>query len=184
MGKISAFVFTTLEGYYKGAHDDTDWHNHGEEELKYSEENLASGDTLLFGRVTYEHMKSFWPTPAAAQMMPKVAEGMNKSAKLVVSRTLKQPGWDNTVVLGTDWVTKLKEMKAAKNITLLGSGSVLTHLANENLLDEFQIMINPVAIGSGTSIFEGLKQPLNLHLESHRVFSSGILLLIYSKKNY
>ncbi len=107
MGRISAFVFTSLDGYYKGFNEDTSWHNHGEEELQYSEESLALGDALLFGRVTYEHMQSFWPTPAAAQLMPKMAEGMNSASKLVVSRTLKEPGWKNTQVLGTNWAWNL-----------------------------------------------------------------------------
>ena len=180
MGRISAFVFTSLDGYYKGFNEDTSWHNHGEEELQYSEESLALGDTLLFGRVTYEHMQSFWPTPAAAQLMPKMAEGMNSASKLVVSRTLKEPGWKNTQVLGTNWAWELRETRKSKNITLLGSGSILTQLVNEDLLDELQVMINPRAIGNGSSIFKGLKNPFNGQLESHRVFNSGVVLLTYS----
>lgn len=181
MGKISAFIFTTLEGYYKGPQEDTNWHNHGEEEMQYSEESLASGDTLLFGRVTYEQMKSFWPTTAVAEMMPKVAEGMNKASKLVVSNTLKTADWENTRVLGENWLSELRKLKKSQNITLLGSGSILSQLANAGLLDQLELMINPRAIGKGTSIFNGLEHQLDLHLESHKIFKSGVILLKYQK---
>lgn len=179
MGKISAFTFTTLNGFYKGPEDDTSWHNHGEEEMKYSEESLANGDTLLFGRVTYEQMKSFWPTPAAAEMMPKVAESMNKASKLVVSNSLQTSDWENTKVLGVDWLSELAKIKKTQNVTLLGSGSILTQLANAGLLEQLELMINPRAIGKGTSIFQGLDHQLDLHFESHRVFKSGVILLKY-----
>ncbi|MGF1636682.1 MAG: dihydrofolate reductase family protein [Cyclobacteriaceae bacterium] len=179
MGRISAFVFITLEGCYKGSDDDISWHNHGEEELKYSEESLASGDTLLFGRMTYEMMKNFWPTPTAAELMPKVAEGMNNASKLVVSNTLTSSDWDNTKVLGRDWLSELREIKKLRNITVLGSGSILTQLSNASLLDHLEVMINPKAIGKGTSIFQGLDNQIDFRLESHRVLTSGIILLKY-----
>ncbi len=79
MCKLTSFTFLSLNGLYKGEHEDTSWHRHEEEEGKYSEESLESNNILLFGRSTYEMMYSFWPSPMAAKMYPKVAIGMNKA---------------------------------------------------------------------------------------------------------
>ncbi|HEY0354757.1 MAG TPA: dihydrofolate reductase family protein, partial [Flavisolibacter sp.] len=69
-----------------------------------------------------------------------------------------------------------------KDMTLLGSGSILTQLANEGLLDELRVMIDPVALGKGTSIFNGLDRHVQLTLTGSRVFSSGVILLNYDVK--
>ncbi|GAB1444803.1 MAG: dihydrofolate reductase family protein [Cyclobacteriaceae bacterium] len=181
MPTLSTFTFITLDGYYKGFSEDTSWHHHDKEGEKYSEESLASDSTLLFGRTTYEMMASFWPSPRAKEMFPKVAEGMNKAKKLVISSSLKSPQWKNTEVLNKNWLDKISSLKKKTNITLLGSGSILTQLAEAGLVDQFQFMIDPVAIGEGTPIFKGLTNQLNLKLVNSRIFKSGTVLLTYGK---
>ncbi|MCB0493738.1 MAG: dihydrofolate reductase family protein [Cyclobacteriaceae bacterium] len=181
MATLSSFTFITLDGYYKGLSQDTSWHHHDKEGEKYSEESLASDSTLLFGRTTYEMMASFWPTPMASEMFPKVAKGMNKAKKLVISSSLQSPQWKNTEVLNKNWLDEIAQLKKKTNITLLGSGSILTQLANAGFVDQFQFMIDPVAIGEGTPIFKGLTHQLNLQLVHSRVFKSGTLLLTYKK---
>ncbi|MEZ4945900.1 MAG: dihydrofolate reductase family protein [Cyclobacteriaceae bacterium] len=181
MATLSSFTFITLDGYYKGLSQDTSWHHHDKEGEKYSEESLASDSTLLFGRTAYEMMASFWPTPMASEMFPKVAKGMNKAKKLVISSTLQSPQWKNTEVLNENWLDEIAQLKKKTNITLLGSGSILTQLANAGFVDQFQFMIDPVAIGEGTPIFKGLTHQLNLQLVHSRVFKSGTLLLTYKK---
>ena len=90
MGKLSVFNFMTLNGYFKGLNDDIAWHKHGnEEEGEFAADGAQSDSIILFGRKTYEMMAGFWPTPDAIRNMPAVAEGMNKSEKIVFSRTLK-----------------------------------------------------------------------------------------------
>ena len=96
MGKVIAFDFVTLNGYFKGPGGDISWHRHGAEENEYGAEMLRSGNTLLFGRVTYEMMASYWSTPEAIKDDPIVAEGMNKADKIVFSRTLNKADWSNT----------------------------------------------------------------------------------------
>lgn len=90
MRKLSVFNFITLNGFYKGPGGDISWHKHGEEGSKFSEENLKSANILLFGRVTYEMMAGFWPSPMAYETFPAVAEGMNNTDKIVFSKTLKK----------------------------------------------------------------------------------------------
>ncbi|HTB51479.1 MAG TPA: dihydrofolate reductase family protein [Ferruginibacter sp.] len=180
MSKITVFNFTTLNGYYKGAKEDISWHKHGKEENKYAEKALQSGNTLLFGRVTYQMMESFWPTPMASEMDPVVAKGMNESNKIVFSTTLKKVTWKNTTLVKTDLVTEVKKLKKLpQDITILGSGSIITQLAEHGLIDEYQVMIDPVALGKGEPMFKGLKHPLNLKLIDSKIFKSGVVLLCY-----
>ncbi len=181
MRKLIAFNFVTLNGYFKGPNDDISWNNHDAEENEFAAENLKAGSTLLFGRVTYEMMASFWPTPMAAQSSPAVAEGMNKAEKVVFSRTMKKAEWNNTKVVKGDIVEATRKMKQmpGKDMTLLGSGSVITQLAENGLIDEYQIMVDPVAIGDGTPIFKDIKHKLNLKLTKTRTFKNGVVLLCY-----
>lgn len=91
MRKLTAYNFLTLNGFYKGPGNDTSWHKHGSEENEYASQSLKSENILLFGRVTYELMASYWPTPFAIENDPNVAAGMNNAQKIVFSTTLKKP---------------------------------------------------------------------------------------------
>jgi dihydrofolate reductase len=181
MRKLNSFTFITLDGYYKGLDEDISWHRHGAEENEYAAEGAGSGSTLLFGRTTYEMMASYWPTPMALENDPAVAKGMNKAEKIVFSNTLKKPEWENTKVLSGDIVKEMKKMKQTpgKDMTILGSGSIVTQFSDAGLIDEYQVMVDPVAIGEGASIFKGLKNKLDLKLINTRVFKSGVVLLCY-----
>jgi dihydrofolate reductase len=181
MRKLIAFNFITLNGYYKGPKGDISWHRHGAEENADAAENLKSGGTLLFGRVTYEMMASYWPTLIAIKNDPIVAEGMNTADKIVFSRTLKKVEWNNTRVVKDNIVEEIKKMKqqSGKDMTLLGSGSILTQIAERGLIDEHQIMVDPVVLGDGTPIFKGIKHKLDLKLTMTRTFKSGVVLLCY-----
>jgi len=184
MRKISSFTFLTLNGFYKGPNEDTSWHRHGEEEGKFSEEQLKADNILVFGRTTYEMMYSFWPTPMAHELFPKVAVRMNQSEKLVVSDTLKEATWENTGLLKGNVVEQVKSLKASpgKNLTILGSGSIVSLLTDANQIDEYKIMIDPVVVGNGTPLFQGVKGKLDLKLTDTHVFKSGVVLLTYEKR--
>lgn len=181
MRQLNAFTFTTLDGYYKDPENDIQWHQHGPEEAEFSAASMAAGDTLLFGRVTFEMMEAFWPTPQAFENFPAVAEGMARAEKIVFSRAARQTNWENARYASEDlidFVRRLKQTPGA-NLTLLGSGTILTQLADHGLIDTYQIMIDPVAIGDGRPIFAGLKQRLDLKLLDSRRFQSGVVLLTY-----
>jgi dihydrofolate reductase len=184
MRKLSMFNFVTLNGFYKGLNEDTNWHRHGGEEAEYSVESLKPGNVLLFGRVTYEMMAGFWPTPTAAENFPEVAEGMNKAEKIVFSRTLRKAEWQNTKVIKENIGEEIRQMKklSGKDMTVLGSGSIITQFAEQGLIDEYQIMIDPVVIGKGTPVFNNIKHELDLKLISTRTFKSGVVLLCYQPK--
>ncbi len=181
MRKLTAFNFVTLNGYYKGPRGDISWHRHGAEENEFAAENLKSGNTLLFGRVTYEMMAGYWPTPVAIKNDPIVAAGMNAAEKIVFSRTLKKAEWNNTRLVKDNIVEEIKKMKqqSGKDMTLLGSGSIVTQFAEQGLIDEYQIMVDPVVLGNGTPMFKGIKRKLDLKLIRTRTFKSGVVLLCY-----
>ncbi len=182
MGQLTSFTFITLDGYFEGPQKgNISWHRHDAEEGAYAVEMLQKGNTLLFGRVTYEQMAGYWPTPDALQHNGALAGGMNDAPKIVFSRTLKQAAWNNTTLLRDNLVAEVKDRKERGNITLLGSGSILTQLAEADLIDEYQIMIDPVAIGGGSSLFKDLQRRLDLRLLDTQVFSSGVILVRYCR---
>ncbi|WPU94237.1 dihydrofolate reductase family protein [Mucilaginibacter sabulilitoris] len=186
MRKLTAFNFITLNGYYKGANGDISWHVHNAHNQDTEESNLAekganSGNILLFGRVTYQMMASYWPTRQAIASSPVVAEGMNKADKIVFSKTLQKADWNNTILINGNLVEEVRKLKQQQgnNITILGSGSVITQLAEAGLIDEYQFMVDPVAIGRGTPIFHNINHPLNLKLTQAKTFKSGAVVLSY-----
>ena len=183
MRKISVFNFITLNGFYKGDHDDISWHRHGGEEADFSANaaNPAQPNALMFGRVTYQMMAKFWPTEAGQKMNPQVAEGMNRSEKFVFSRTLKSVDWQGSILMKGDLVKETKKLKASSgaDITILGSGSIVLQLATHGLIDSFTLMIDPVALGSGSSLLAGLPGKLDLVLTNSRTFNSGVMLVNY-----
>ena len=142
---------------------------------------LKSGNTLLFGRVTHEQMVSYWPTPAAIKNNPILAERMNSAEKIVFSKKLKKVEWNNTRLMKNNIEKEIKKMKQlpGKDMTLLGSGSILTQFAERGLIDEYQFMVDPVVIANGTSTFKGIKHKLDLKLITTRTFKSGVVLLCY-----
>lgn len=184
MRKLSVFNFVTMNGYFAGPGGDISWHKDRPADLEQEEfgkQGVQSNSVLVFGRKTYDMMASFWPTPMAMQVNPVMAEGMNKSEKIVFSKTMNDAAWANTTLIKNDVVTAMRMLKQqqGKPITILGSGSIVTQLAAAGLIDEFQLLVDPVALGSGTPIFSGLAQPLALQLTSHQVFKSGVLVLTY-----
>lgn len=185
MRKITVFDFTSLDGYFSGPGGDTSWHQHsaaGSEEGDFSGQNAQSESVLLFGRTTFEMMRSFWPTATAAEQMPETADGMNKSPKIVFSNTLTEPGWNNTTILKGDIVAQMKKMKETpgKDMTILGSGSIVRLFTEHKLIDEFHIMIDPVLLGKGKTLFEGMEKPVKLELIDTRIFKSGAILASYA----
>ena len=181
MAKLSVFNFTTLNGFFSGPGGDFSWHVHGAEEAAYSGESMKSESTLLFGRVTYQIMAAAWPTPQGAERDPATASGMNRAEKVVFSRTLKSIDWANTRIVADNIEDEVRRMKAESTVdlTILGSGSIVTQLTDAGLIDEYQVMIDPVVLGEGTPMFKGLGRKVNLELVASRIFGSGTVLLTY-----
>jgi dihydrofolate reductase len=172
----------TLNGLFEGPDPwSLDWHNTDEEFNAFSVEQLNTIGTLLFGRATYQGMASYWPTPAAIESDPLVAEAMNSLPKIVFSRSLETADWNNSRLVKdhiADEITHLKQ-QPGKDLALLGSANLMSTLMRLNLIDEHRVMVNPVVLGRGTPLFQGVDDRLNLRLVSARPFTSGNVLLTY-----
>lgn len=183
MRKLLVFNSVTVDGYFTDMKGDMSWaHQQDPEWNEFVAGNAESGGELLFGRVTYEMMASWWPTPAAAKQFPEVAEQMNKLPKVVFSRTLDQASWQNTkLVKGNlaEEVRKLKE-ESGEHLVIMGSGSIISQLARENVIDEYQIVVNPIVLGAGRTMFDGIEGRLKLKLTNSRAFGNGNVLLCYA----
>ncbi|MGE8722464.1 dihydrofolate reductase family protein [Leptospira terpstrae] len=181
-GTLSAFLFLSLDGFYKGEKEDISWHSHGPEESKFSEENLNSGNTLLFGKRTFLMMESFWTSKDAFQLFPVVAEQMKNASKLVLSHSKLSTTWRHTEALEPNWIEHIKRLKEEGiSMTILGSGEVVRQCSSLGLIDHYSLMVDPIAIGKGESLFGGLKAEQSFELESTRVFAKGSVLLNYKK---
>jgi dihydrofolate reductase len=181
MRKLSVFNLITLDGYFTGQGGDISWHNVDAEFQKYAEKNANSGNTLLFGRLTYQLMASYWPSLEAVNNDPIVAKGMNSSEKIVFSRTLKKVDWANTRLVKEDMPGEVRRLKqqSGKDLTVLGSGSIVAQLAQAGLIDEYQLLLNPIVLGKGKTLFVGIKDKLSLKLTQTRTFGNGNVLLLY-----
>ncbi|HEX2231903.1 MAG TPA: dihydrofolate reductase family protein [Thermoleophilaceae bacterium] len=181
MRKIFAFIMTTLDGYYEGPGGEFDFWVLDDEFEEFSVQQLDEVDALLFGRVTYEAMAAYWPTPEAEKDDPRVARRMNGLSKIVVSRTLDEPEWANTRLIAGDVERELSELKErpGKDVAILGSSALTLSLIEMGLLDELRLMINPVVLGAGKSVFRGAGGHLRVELLKSRGFSSGSVLLYY-----
>jgi dihydrofolate reductase len=185
MRKLVVFNHVTLDGYFVDTKGDMSW-AHRKEDAEWSNfvadnASAGAGGQMVFGRITYELMASYWPTPAAVKNDPIVAEGMNSAQKFVFSRTLGTASWKNTKVVKGDLAAEVRKMKedAGKDILIFGSGTIVSQLAQEGLIDEYRIIVNPLAIGKGRTMFEGIKDKMTLKLTNTRAFGNGNVLLTY-----
>jgi len=182
---LSSFMQISLDGYYCDAQGDISFAHKPPDDIEgntFVAGNAAGGGMLLFGRVTYDMMAAWWPTPMAAAAMPAVAAAMNARPKIVFSRTLRTAGWANTTVIGDDIVATVRHLKAepGPDMAILGSASIVTQLAAAGLIDTIQVVICPIALGAGRSLFGGLPAHLPLALTQTRTFANGSVVLWYA----
>jgi dihydrofolate reductase len=187
MARLIVYNSVSLDGYFAGPGGDLSWAYMGSDDAEWTAfvaENARRGmkgeGRLLFGRVMYEMMAAYWPTPAAAEALPAVAGGMNAMPKIVFSRTLKQASWQNTTLLDKPLAVEVQRLKKGPgDIVIFGSGTIVAQLAGEGLIDEYQVVVCPIALGRGRSMFDGLKEPLPMRLSRSRNFRNGKVFLSY-----
>jgi len=174
-------MMTTLDGFFEGPDHDISWHNTDMEFEKFAIEQLKTVDTILFGRVTYEMMASFWPSPAVLETDPETAKYMNELPKVVFSKTLYEADWQNTRLVKDNIKEEIRNLKAKteKDIAIFGSSDLTVSLAELGLVDEYRIMVNPVVLGKGKTLMQGIKEQLKLKLIKSRTFANGNILLTY-----
>jgi dihydrofolate reductase len=186
MRKLIVFNHVSLDGYFVDADGGMSWAKSDHQDAEWNAfvaENASGEGTLLFGRITYELMASYWPTPIADQHDPVVAQRMNSLPKVVFSRTLDQASWNNTKLVKGDMAEEVRRMKKepGEGMVILGSGTIVSQLASERLIDEYQVVVNPVVLGKGRTMFDDVKEKLNLKLTKTRAFGNGNVFLCYEQ---
>jgi len=187
MNKLIVFNSVSLDGFFVDMNGGIEWartSTKDEEWDAFVESNARGEGVLLFGRITYELMKSYWPTPSAMKAFPAVAERMNNLPKIVFSRTLDTAEWKNTKIVKNALGTEIRRMKneSGNGMVILGSGIIVSQLTQERLIDEYQIVVIPTILGKGRTLFEGLQENLNLKLIHSRTFNNGNVFLRYVPK--
>ncbi len=183
MRKLVVWNLMTLDGYFEGTKPwDIDFHNlvWGPELQKYAETFGEEGDLLVFGRKTYEGMASYWPT---AEGEEKIKDYMNNIPKIAVSRTMKEPGWNNARVV-SDPVSELAKLKKedGKTIFIFGSAELSDAMLKAGLVDEIRICLVPVILGAGNPHFKGGHAQVPLTLIESSTTKSGAVILRYEVK--
>jgi dihydrofolate reductase len=185
--RVTAFVHLTLDGCFAGPRGEIDWFKAIKSDTEYeayTHDQSESGNTLIFGRTTYEIMKSYWPTPAAIASDPRMAQVVNTNPKIVFSTTLRSvaegPNWKNITLLQEIDPADIARRKAqaGADFTILGSGTVVRQFGNLGLIDEYCLVIVPIVLGAGKPLFQNVKQT-SLELLEFRSFKNGLALLRY-----
>ncbi|MGO9644176.1 MAG: dihydrofolate reductase family protein [Candidatus Bathyarchaeia archaeon] len=191
MGKLFTFMTISLDGFFEGRDHDISWHNVDDESNKFAIEMLRETDTILFGRRTYELFEDFWPKaaddPKISQGNLEIARLINNMNKVVFSRTLtkveEKENWRNVKLIRDVNPEEIKRWKQESGKDLcIGGSNLAVSFAQLGLIDEIRIMLDPVVLGKGTRLFEGIKDKLNLSLLKTRTFKSGNVLLYYQPK--
>ncbi|RPI72250.1 MAG: dihydrofolate reductase [Ignavibacteriales bacterium] len=188
MKRISVFNYISLDGFFAGPNGEIDWFYNlpkDDEWESYTQSAAGASRTLMYGRTTYEMMKSYWPTMEAIKSFPEMANAINNNPKIVFSKTLtefkEEENWKNVIILNDINREEILKQKEKDDIVILGSGSIIQQLANLDLIDEYTVVIVPIILGNGKSFFKNVNTT-NLDLVEARSFKNGIIFLSYKRK--
>lgn len=186
MRKIKLQMQMTLDGFVGGKNGELDWMIWDWDEVlkQYTTELTNSADTFLLGRATAEGMAVYWPTvasnPQSSEEDKWMAERLNNLPKVVFSKTVTRINWSNARV-ANDIVQEIKELKRepGKDIIIYGGAGIVSSFVRENLIDEYHLFVNPVAIGSGKTIFGEVNANFGLKLVRSVASTTGIVVNHY-----
>jgi dihydrofolate reductase len=184
MAKLSVFNSISLDGYFTAADGDLGWAHAAPPDPEWDAfvaGNAKGGGALILGRITYELMVMYWPTPAAKRDNPTIAEAMNRMTKVVFSKTLDGSDWENTRIVKSDPAAEVRKLKSGKgpDMVVLGSGTIVSQLTNARLIDEYQFVVLPIVLGKGRTMFDGVEEPLTMKQTESRAFKNGNVFLRY-----
>jgi dihydrofolate reductase len=177
--KVIVSNVASLDGFFETPDKKLDFVVLDEEFFAYARAMLRAADTLLFGRLTYQHMASHWPTAPADE----IADQMNNLPKIVFSKTLLAAEWKNSRLVkgnAAEEISRLKHLPG-KDMLVFGSAVLASSLLQLGLVDEYRIILQPVLLGSGNSLFQDITERIQMKLISAKAFGSGVVLLSYQR---
>jgi dihydrofolate reductase len=183
MRKVIMDSIISLDGYYTSLNNEIDWFGFSTEEIEWSKEILRRVDTMLYGRITYQEFSEFWPkaSPTPDGFDAEIIMKLNGLRKIVFSSSLKEAPWGPAVLMQenpVDSVSKLKR-ETGKDMVVVGSGTLVSSLVRNDLIDEYRIRIRPIILGSGKPLFSDEKKRHKLRLISASKFTNGVVALHY-----
>ena len=160
MHKILVFNNVSMDGLFSDSDGGVGWAKRDNEELtEYVKQSRGDISTYMFGKTTYQMFAGFWPTPAGKAANPYFAKILTEGRKVVFSKSLKRADWENCLIFG--------------------SGTLVRDLTEKGLIDEYQLVLNPVILGSGRPLFSPLPKSVELQLLESKPFKNGTVLLRY-----
>jgi dihydrofolate reductase len=179
MRKLIAAINMTIDGFcdHTAGIPDAEIHEH------YTA-LLRDAGAILYGRITYQLMESYWPSvvknPTGVKSMDEFALAIKNVPKIVFSQTLKNVSWENTTLAGRDLKEEVLELRqqTGKDI-FVGSPSLIAALTKLNLFDEYQLCVHPVIIGNGLPLFKNINERMILKLLKTKIFSSSGSVILY-----
>ena len=175
----------SLDGYCATVDGGLDWIPYNEALQKYAEGIVRTVGSPLYGRVTYELMKSYWPAmlnnAAASEHDREHAAWLENVEKIVFSTTLKTQDWNNTRIISGNVEEEVKKLKEGrgKDLVIFGSPTLARSLWDMNLIDEFQFTVSPVILGKGLTFIRGIEERADLELISSEEIKGGAVALHY-----
>ncbi len=189
MGKIRSFDYISADGFYAGPDDDLSWftgeRRENDELQEFSHLNLEALNTLIFGRITYEMMREYWSSADAMEDDPRTTFIMRESPKIVFSKTLtdagEMPTWMNVTLLQSVDSSQVREIadRSGRDMTILGSGTIVRQFVDLDLLDELQVTVVPKMVAAGKTLLSQAEIS-NLNLTKENSFENGFVSRTYS----
>jgi dihydrofolate reductase len=196
--RVVVTSFVTLDGYTVGPDEDMSWVIDGfDPEMQNDIARAMSEDAelFLFGRVTYEIFAAYWPhaqpyaagdalRPADGREDPRIIDALNDRTKVVISRTLPEPSWQNTRVVRADLEAAIRALVSEPGgaISVQGSASVVQALQRADLVDEYVLYVHPVLLGSGKPLFAADAGRRDLELAESKRYANGVVALRYVRR--
>lgn len=187
MRKLVLFMHISLDGFAADAENGLGWISYDADLQHYADGIVSTVGSPVYGRVTYDLMAGYWPgvlqDPNASERSRAHAQWVDQAPKIVFSRSMKQAEWNNTIVINdniTEEVNRLK-VQPGKDLVIFGSPGLAHSLHALDLIDEYQLTLQPVLLGRGKQAFDQIKNRINLQLIKATPLKSGVVGLHYVK---
>lgn len=181
MRKLVAAINMTVDGFcdHTAVNPDEEVHDHYTNLLNHA-------GTILYGRITYRLMEDYWPAlienPSGEKSMDDFAKAIHNIPKIVFSHTLDHLKWETATLAKKDLTTEVTELiRQPGRDVFVGSPSLIVELTRLNLIDEYQLCVHPVIVGSGLPLFKSITERVELSLSDTKTFKSGAVILYYNR---